>query len=437
MSRFIVTYLIVSTVFFWPAFIFSSESITAQQADEATELRFWHPYTGTRAEALDVVVDDFNAAHSGDISIEARSFQNAGLLYDQLILQLNAEQNLPNLVQVWPHEAALFDLTGRVRDVGAVMPNMDSTTTLDPLLLAQEAVTGKVLGVPLHLYAYMLYVNLDALAELGYAEVPRSLVELQAMACAFQDANGWSGGRFGVVSGFTAVTDGELVQTLGAAEGEAIFRTERFNTTSGGLQNGLMLLADMASEGCLTATPTRAESIDRFASGRSLFYVDTSASLRIVEDAVALNFARPFAWGAFAMPGERVFVSAPVLSVFESTPAENAAAGVFLRWLLQPEQNAAWVSAIGGVPLNNASLNLVPADNNLARVADVMQNSEPVPMPVLAGYDVLRLEMQFAFDAILADPGSANSQLATLESTLNTIWPTFYGRETPSEGETP
>lgn len=421
-----------------PVFIFHGQVSIAQEDATPLELRFWHPYTDTREAMLLDLIDTFNTEHDDTIRVEARSFQNAGLLYDQLILQLTSTQNLPNLVQVWPHEAALFDLSGRVLDASDIVNTSGATLTwlVEPQQLGQDAVTGKVLGVPLQLHAHMLYINLDALAELGYAAIPQNFTEVATMACDFRAANGWSGGRFGIVSGLHTVADGELLQAIAAGAARPLFDGDSFNTTTPELRHAVDILARMVTDGCLTASETRTDSIDSFASGRSLFYLDTSAALPQVENAVALNFADPFTWGAFAPPGEGVFVSGLVLSIFDNTPEENAAAQTFVRWVLEAEQNAGWVLALGGLPINSASLELLTENGNVERIADAINNRTVATMPTLAGYDVLRLEMQFILQNIFVDNSTIPEQLGTLEANLNALWPPFYGIM-PSEGETP
>lgn len=410
-------------------FIFPVVAAPMRQSNEPTTLRFWHAYSSEHEAALLEIITTFNEEHEGVILVEPRRFSNSGLLYDQVILQLTGEQQLPNVVQVWPFEAALFDLTDSVLDVGDVLDSYpDEAYLLPPRTLSQDAVTSKVLGIPLHLYMHVLYANLDALAELGYAAVPQSFDEIADMACTFQSENGWSGGQFGVVSGMVGVTDGEFLQSIAAATDTPLWDGATF-TIAPPIQSAIDKFTSMQTDGCLTISSEIASAIDTFSSGRSLFMIGSSSSLDTIELATLLNYATPFAWGAFPIPGDTYFVSAPLLTAFNTNTVENDAAKTFLAWLLRPENAMRWAELAGGVSINTRSLDVMERPSRQIRILDTIQNTNTVVMPVIAGYDVLRLEMQFALSRIFANPEETATQLQELETLLNQIWPAFYGLE--------
>ena len=199
MSRLIVSHPVLITLLLLLTFGFSVQhrviASPPQQTDEDVPvIQFWHPYAGERETAINALIDRFNDEHREQFQVEGRAFQDGGFLYDQIILQLTGGQQLPQLALVWPFEAAIFDLSGRVQDASAILEDTSPDTfTIDPTTISTDPITGKMLGVPLHLHMHTLFVNLDALNELDMGDIPTDFADMADAACAFQEANGWPG----------------------------------------------------------------------------------------------------------------------------------------------------------------------------------------------------------------------------------------------------
>ena len=414
--RAILAYFLIFTIFMSGMFSIDEE-IHAQSMPETIQI--WHPFQGERAEFFDNFIAEYNAMAENDRIVESVAFQNAGTLYDQIILQLINNQALPAMAIVWPYEAAIFDLADVVHDLSPYVDFLavEQPLWIDPLTYAQDPVTEKVLGLPLRLFTHQLYVNQDALRELGYDEPPTTLAEIGEMACAFQAAAGWSRGEFGVVHGLDVVLDAETLFALALAQGETLFDGESFVFTSDALKTLLVSLLDLQAESCLRFLPNRATGIDTFARGQSLFFIDSSSSSQVIEQAIALNFAQPFVWDTVPLANEgSQLVYGSIVTLFRQADHLSDDTLAFLAWLMQAEQRQAWATFTHGLSLESP-------------VAEF----STMPLPALAGYDVIRLEIQFALERIVADAETIEPELSALTALSNTIWRSYYGLEEISE----
>lgn len=411
--RAIVTYLMLITLSILPLFISPG---TMQSQNEATPLHLWHSFQGEQQAELEQLIANYNN-NAPARPVEALAFQNAGALYDQIILQLLNMRELPDIALIWPHEAATFDLSERVLDLSPylerILGDIGENWRIDPTTYAHDPVTGKILGLPLSLYSHRLFVNRDALQELGYAELPANLEALAEAACTFREEAGWSRGQFGVVYGLDVLLDAETFLTLAASQDLSLYDGQNFSFDPAALRPLLELMQELETAACWRMLPERASGIDAFARGQSLFLIESSSAAPLIEEAIALNFAAPFEWEMLNLPGGGVdLYYGPILTLFEQDTSDTQAAIEFLAWMMATEQRTRWVNFIGGAPLEGSD------DESVA-----------LSLPALAGYDVIRLEVQFALGRLVRGEDAIAEGLAALEVLSNTIWRNYYGLE--------
>lgn len=412
----------------------SSSPIQAQETgSEPITLQLWHPHSAERQVALDALIAEFNATNTWNITIIPTSFENSGLLYDQLVLQLLNAQPLPNLAMLWPHEAALLDLRNVVVDLNSFLddPALALENDLIPGIAArgQNPLTGKQLGLPERSYTELMAVNLDALASLGEASPPITRAELAALACTFREQGGWDRGKFGVAWGFIAPAEAEFLLGMSgespfesASSAEILLNTPTHQTI-------LQFLIDLTQRGCITSIQTSIEALDEFAAGQSLFYFGSSSTLPLLRQSIGNNYAVPFEWGVFALPeASHPLLFGPAASIFDQGAALNEASWRFMQWFLSPEINAAWNRATGSLPVTTAAAELMTEDfSTFPQWGQAWQliQGETITVPALAGYDPVRIEIQFALRRIFAGASTPDQELPALEARANQILQDF------------
>ena len=426
----------------------SSNAVTAQEiSPDGQTITFWHPYTDERQTAFETLIDDFNDTNAWGITVEATSFRNSGLLYDQMILQLininysgSNHDGLPNVVIGFPHEIALYALTDDTivdlnqfkndllwgfseTEISDFVPSI-MNIGYDPFRQAQ-------LGFPTRLFSELMIINMDALHELGYDTPPSNLAELVETACAFREAGGWSESKFGTAQGFFLPLEAEFLIGMNAANGGTLFKESpapyfAFNTPP--LEETLTRLVELQARNCIQTVQSSVDAIDSFAAGQSLFYFGNSSILTLLRDNIAQNYAVPFEWGVFPLPGEDtqpIYVFGPIMSIVNQSPESNLAAWLFLKWFLDTEPQSAWVEATGSLAIRQSStaslVNHFATFPQWQQAQTLINQSALTTLPALAGYDVIRLEIQFALQRLLATTNTIEAELPALELLSNEI----------------
>lgn len=430
----------------------SISPLAAQETNPNSQtIMLWHPESGERAQVLEALVARFNAENEWGIEVQAVSLQNAGLLYDRLILQLQnppQQANLPNLYIAWAHEVMLFALSDRLVDLRVYFDDpLDGFLAEDradflPFFdqLARSPWTGALYGLPVRGFTMMMAVNQEALDGLPVEGVPANLATLEQVACDFVENGGWSRGRGDPVAGFWLPNDSLFLSSLIRAQGTPIFEdalSPRYTFATSSAQEAFLSLKRMTEQGCVRTRTSITEDIESFVNGRSLVYFGSTSTLSGLRDGIGAQYAEPFDWAVYPLPGtEDAYVYGSIVSIVAQSPEADLAAWLFLRWFLQADHNAAWSRATTGLPVRLSAAEMMSADfatfPQWRAAWEIYRQSENV-LPPVAGHDVVGLELEFAFQNILLGNQPADGALAEFEQLANEILVDFAPGGLPVE----
>jgi ABC-type glycerol-3-phosphate transport system substrate-binding protein len=445
--------LLVTSIITSTALSLSSELTHAQPIDPiGQQLVLWHPHSAEREAALVALVEDFNAGNEWEIEVQPVSMGNAGGVYEQVIVQLSnvAEPQLPNLVIVWPYEAALFELSGRIVDLNHYVNDEEwglSKQAQSDFLPVVEAwgtnpLTGAQIGWPVRAFTMMMVVNMDALDELGYSEVPSSLTELAEMACAYQENGGWSAVENPVAWGFRIPNDAAFLAGMASAQGEGIFSRDEssgYQLNTNAMQLVMMTMRELLAQGCAGTRETVFDDLDDFVAGKTLFYFGSSSNLSALRNGIGTQFAIPFDWQVHPLPGnaEVGIAFGPVMSMIEHNPSADLAAWLFLQWFTSAEVNAEWARATISLPLRESARDFMVDDfidfPQWGAAWQLLYQADET-LPTVAGYDVVAAEMAFAFRRVLLAVTSPEAELPILQEVSQTILQSFAPEVVPESG---
>lgn len=404
------------------AIVLPSTSSHAQSVDPTGQIIiFWHPHTGERERALNELVVQFNAENEWKITVEPRSWQNPGLLYDQIILQLTTppeNRALPNIFVAAPYETATFALGGPILDLTPFMEDEEWGFTDEADFvpgiseLGHDPFSNTQLGWPERLFAETLYINMTALKKIGFESSPTNLDELSAMACQFFAQTN--------TPAFQLETRAPVWAGLAAANGNPIFDGTTYTFNTEGMHKSLEMMIGLLEEGCIVRQTTPFAAQDEFTAGHSLFYFGSTSALLIIREAIRQS-ENPFDWD-IAPLSNKPYISGPTLSIFSHSAEADLAAWLFLRWWVSPDINAAWNRATGSLPIRLSAGELMAEDFYPQwRAVRGMVNQGGYFEPSVAAQDVVRLEMEFAIGRILDDPTTLEQELSALNDLANEI----------------
>ncbi|MDQ4075259.1 MAG: extracellular solute-binding protein, partial [Chloroflexota bacterium] len=120
----------------------------------------------------------------------------------------------------------------------------------------------------------------------------------------------------------------------------------------------MTFLQALYEEGCIAPIVERSRTQATFGTGQLLFVTDSSSQLPRYQQAVEGGYGG--SWGIAPLPHTtsepRQTLFGPSLSIARSTPEQQLASWLFLKWLTEPPQQARWVRASHDLPVRQEAV---------------------------------------------------------------------------------
>lgn len=389
-------------------------------------VQFWHPWTGNKEFAVLSLVNQFNAVNEHGIVVTA--FSQGSDLYTNVRAAFGSEA-IPNLVAGYNNQLQSWDnLGGIVVDLDEYVhdPEMgldaDDQADFFPVFWEQDTNLEKRLGLPVYRSTVLIFYNQSWAQELGFDAPPHTLDELKEQACAAAAANNDSTG------GLFASTDVSTnMSWLFAFGGDLLHPNQKhYQATTSENQAAFTFLQGLVEQGCAW-TPDAYYPNQEFAERKGLFYPSSIAGIPYQVDAfeTAGNFDQ---WSLLPFPTRTgtplINVYGPAYAILESTPEEQLASWLFIRWMLLPQNQAQFIEASGYLPVSVSALDYL--DSYAAENPLWAQAVELIPYgkvePSFGSWGIARYVFGDAIEELL-DPEFGREQIPTLlenlEGTLN------------------
>ena len=325
---------------------------------------FWHPWTGTLEDRVHALVQEFNQVNEWGIMVEDTAIGDESYLIRKTQSSIN-EQKMPDLVTLPIHSlSSLYTQNNVLVNLEPYIENTSLGLTDEEILTypvtfwQQEILDGFRFGVPAERDVRVLFYNRSWAQELGFERSPTDPNEFINQACAAarensfdeDDGNDGTGGwiydtdPMTVLSWFKAFKGGELPASGGS--------TYDFETIQN--EEALAFLNRIYRISCAWIG-REPQPYLYFANRQALFYAGwlseytEQEKISNVDDWEIIPF--------MSVDGEPVLIADGFsYGVMKSDPAHQLAAWLFIRWMLQPENQASLVETTGTLPLTNAAL---------------------------------------------------------------------------------
>ncbi len=336
---------------------------------QGAQVIFWHPWTGALGDRINQFVDSFNQANEWGIHVQVKQPGSSSVLEQQLVTAAGTDI-YPQLV-IAPSEDLQnwYDQGNRVVVLNDYIN--DPTWGLDeqqradfPLVFWQQDQTdGYQLGIPFQRSAPVIYYNLTWAAELGFSQPPASTADLETQACAAAQANNSDSGRDNDgTGGWIVDTDGldiyAWIKAFGldsALKGDPPTITLEQPAT----RQAFEYLRGLVDAGCAWSART-GDAAGYFADRETLFYTGSLLDIPSQTEAMAQQKNQD-KWTVLPYPGTEkptVVVSGLSYGVLKSTPAQELAAWLFIRWMTDPQKELQLLEAGGGLPVSSGAAQL-------------------------------------------------------------------------------
>ncbi|MBX3013110.1 MAG: extracellular solute-binding protein [Caldilineaceae bacterium] len=389
---------------------------------------WWHNHSGSRAEGLQGLIAEFNSNNPCGITVDAQNQGGYDDIRDKVNASIGAGELPAALIVGYQNDQAFYQLNDTLVDLNLYVNDATWGLTAEeqadfyPAFFEQSVhpvFDNQRLGFPPNRSMEVLYYNATLLEELGYSAPPATPEEFKEMACAAHAADPNNKGYLlrddaSAVASWTYAFGGDILNEAGdgyVLNGQATI-------------DSLTLLKSMYDEGCANFLDDPAGFPNaEFAARRTLFAQGSSSGIPFYANdtkTVAEEAGREAdVWGVAAIPHT---TAEPVQNIYGgdvmitvTTPEQQLAAWLFIKWFTSPEVQAKWDEISGYFPTRVSTVEYL--QEYLASNPQWAQAVELLPYsayePQLISYTGVRDGMREAFNAII--------QGADIQATLDAL----------------
>jgi sn-glycerol 3-phosphate transport system substrate-binding protein len=338
-----------------------------QAALAATEIEWWHAFTGRLGEILAKQVEDFNASQ-GDYKVVAVYKGNYSETLNAGVAAFRAKQQ-PHILQVFEvGTATMMAAKGAINPVYEVMKS--GGETFDPSVYLPTVTgyytdpEGNMLSMPYNSSTPVLYYNKDAFAKAGldpnapprnWVEFGKALDALKASGSECPFTTAWQ--SWVHLENFSAWHNVPFASKSNGFEG---MDTEL--TFNGPLQvKHIQQLGDWAQDGKFIYAGRRNEGGARFRSGECAMFTESSAGYAGVKAEATFDFGvsnLPYWEDAAGAPQNTIIGGASLWVLSGHSEEEYKGVARFFSFLSRPEVQADWHQQTGYLPITLAAYDL-------------------------------------------------------------------------------
>lgn len=387
---------------------------------------WWHNHSGSREENMLPLIDEFNNTNACGITVEAQNQGSYNDIRDKVNASAAAGELPAALVVGYQNDQAFYQLNNSLVDLNPYVEDAywglgAAVDDFYPSFFNQSihpAFGGQRLGFPPNRSMEVMYYNQTWLEELGFSGPPTTPDEFKEMACAAADANGDGTG------GFILRDDASAVAAWTFAFGGDVLTEDgtHYNYSSPATVEAMTFLKGMYDDGCAYFF-TEGYPNTEFAARRAIFAMGSSSGIPFYAGDIATvaeeNGTDPDAWGVAAIPHT---TPDPVQNIYggdimvtATTPEEQLAAWIFIKWFTTPEVQAQWDQISGYFPTrqgtNEFLTDYFTENPQWAQAVDLLPYSYYEPQ--LISYQSTRDGATEAFNAIM--------QGADVQATLDNL----------------
>ena len=334
---------------------------------------YWYPYTRTHEEIMLSLIDEFNRTNEWGIAVQGEYQGEYDDLHQKIITGI-PDHRFPHITTAYQDRAATYAMQGALIPLDPYIESEKWGYTEEelkdffPVALAADYLPqlDAHYGFPFLKSTEVMFYNEDWLAELGYDGPPESWSEFAEMACAaagqpFSGATG-DGGSYGYVYNVSASRFATFVFTRGGDIVNEDGTGYVFNDEAG--RGALTFLKDLVDRGCAIEQAERYGDRNRFGAGQSLFAIGSTSGLSFYGQTVSEGAG--FNWSIAPPPhttdAPRMNIYGASLSIFVTSPEEQLAAWLFVKWLSEPEQQARWARSTDYLAIRRSTVDLLADD---------------------------------------------------------------------------
>ena len=393
---------------------------------------YWYQHSRSREEGLQKMIERFNSTNEWGITVKGEYQGHYGEIYKKMLAAIAAGE-VPSLVVAYQNQSASYQLADALVDMNQYVNSAkwgyseEELKDFFPAFLQSDISQqfgGMRLGFPPNRSVEIMYYNADWLKELGYDGPPTTWDEFREMACKAVKQPFSKGPGTGM--GYEVSTDASRFASMVFSRGGKLMNDDMsaYTYDTPEAHDAMQFVQDLYKDGCADLIAEKYGDQADFGAGKLLFTIGSSSGMPYYKSTVADG--ANFNWSVAALPHTTpepvVDIYGASLSIPKTTPEEQLAAWLFVKWFDEPEQQAEWAQISNYFPVRKstaAEMGDYFAQNPAYATAFSLLKYGEVEAPV-AGYDVVRKKVSEAFSAMV-EGADVDQTLAELQQTANEI----------------
>lgn len=334
------------------------------------ELYLWHSFTGQKEATLLDLVAKFQTDNPHGIRLHVE-FHNP--LHQEALTAISAGTP-PDVIITSCDRIAEYAALGAIVPLASYLDNtkygFEETEHADlwPIVLSgcSSASSRGPWGLLFDLQAAVMFYNTDWLEDLNVEAPPQNWVEFRKLSNAARD-------KKAATWGYAHVNDALTLLNWISAMGGVLFDAQNSQATLDDAQAAaaLAMLEDLLQEDCAYCASGPGADRAAFAAQELLFTFGSTADLPEYAKAIYDTKTEKvkFAWDIAPLPhltsAPIVNVQGSVISILHTTPRQQLAAWLFLKWFVHPENDVQWALETGALPVCRSSAEVAEMQANL------------------------------------------------------------------------
>ena len=393
------------------------------------QVTFWYQHTRERETALQELIAEYNENNEHGIVVKGEYAGAYSDIYNKMVVGIQGDA-LPSLVVAYQNQAMAYYRDGGIVDVAPYMNSpkwglsADEKSDFIQSFLEQDFIGGAQVGFPPNRSLEVFYYNVDWLRELGFDSPPRTWDEFAQM-CRLARDNPFSRSEDKDRSlGFLIEAEASRLASLVFTRGGDLVdpTSSRYTIETPAMRGALSMLRGLMEDGSIELMGEEYGDQREFAAGQVLFILRSSSGLPFVTSAVEDGL--DFTWTVTYPPNE---VEEPIINVYgasvslcKTTPQQQLAAWLFIKWFTEPAQQARWVRASNYFPVRRSTASELGDyfEENARYKAAFELLDFGKSEPTLSGYQQVRRVLQEAMVEII-EGGDMDRVLADVQQAAN------------------
>jgi ABC-type glycerol-3-phosphate transport system substrate-binding protein len=335
---------------------------------KGVEVRVWQGWDGTSTRLFDQMATEFTLSNKWGIKVTVVPQGNLSLLGTAMEKSLGTPEQ-PDMVVALPEQ--ILGWQPQVIDLAPYVEQPDLGLDLKELPAAfgdQSTLNGVRYGLPAARSARFLFYNVSFAFDLGFTSAPQTAEDFRKQACAAnafwkQDKDLTNDGFGGLA--LDSASNWQTPYSWLAAGGGQIFSDGQFKFNTPANTAALEFVSKLRDADCAWL-PDTATNYEHLASRQALFITGSLAD--IADQNLAFSAAGSSdRWTLLPFPGQQpgIVTYGPDYAVLKSSDVRQMAAWLFIRWMLEPENQVRWSRGSGLLPVTTAAINTLKTDNTV------------------------------------------------------------------------